>query len=62
MRDKKKKVMIMDEKMIMNSNHFSAKFSLRNGKIIEDYFLNNNVKINLQSKIYDEFDDKKESK
>jgi hypothetical protein len=48
---------MIDEKMVLNFNKFSAKFSLHTGKIIEEFFLQNNVKINLQSKIYDEVDD-----
>ncbi len=55
-KDAKEKPMI-DEKMVLNFNKFSAKFSLHTGKIIEEFFLQNNVKINLQSKIYDEVDD-----
>ena len=43
--------------MILNLNKFSALFSIKTGKILEDYFLNKEVKINLQSKIYDEVDD-----
>ena len=48
---------MIDEKMILNLNKFSALFSIKTGKILEDYFLNKEVKINLQSKIYDEVDD-----
>lgn len=49
--------MLQEDKIIMNFNNLSAKFSLQTGKILEEYFRNNNVKINLQSKIYDEVDD-----